>query len=265
VPEILPLETMPKLYSGLAKYYDRLESQYRDYDLESSWLARLAKQSDAGTILDLSCGTGRHAMELAKKLHSCEIVAMDSSSQMIQIANSALKSISADNVELSEADFFQVPFKVESFDFICCMYWSLAGLEHDQVLRLFNNVSRILRKGGMFVFDVENAEGIKENLLQTPFVDNFFFDEEEGCTVIRLNVSEKVEPDLVDWRAYYILDWGSLTRLVADRMKLRFYYRSSLESMLKQAGFRVDSIVSSPYGEYEENSPSLYVVAKKPM
>jgi SAM-dependent methyltransferase len=254
---------VPRLYSSLAKYYDRLEGQYRNYEQESAWLASLIKANGSRRIIDVSCGTGRHVSGLLREFRNTsdavEILAMDSSPQMVKIADKAFR----DNTiaDLLLGDFFNPPAKDGCFDFALCMYWSLAGLDAESVRVLFRRVHSILKEGGMFVFDVENADGIKEHLLDKPFVDGFFFDDSEGCTVIRVNLSFKTQSDLVDWRAFYVLDWGSLSKLITDRMNLRFYKKSALELFLEEAGFNVETITSSPFGKYEEKSPSLYFVA----
>ena len=56
------------------------------------------------------------------------------------------------------------------------MYWSIAGLDENLVRNLFSETNSILKKGGAFIFDTENAEGIKENLLNVPFIDAYFPD-----------------------------------------------------------------------------------------
>ncbi len=254
--------TIPMLYSNLAKYYDRLESQYRDYAAESKWLASLVKAEKASNVIDISCSTGRQVSGLEGELMdpTLQIVAIDSSSQMIGIAKTALRRTGC---HVLQGDFLNCPFNRESFDVVICMSWSLAGLEDSEVQELLLSVHEILIPGGLFVFDVENAEGVKEHLLDKPFIDASFVDEEENCTVIRVNYSRKIEPDKVDWTAYYLFDWGSLSKLITDRMSLRFYKKSRLEATLSECGFKVESVFSSPAGEFKENSPSLYFAARR--
>lgn len=254
----------PRLYTNLAVYYDRLESQYRDYAAESKWLFSLISSAKASRVLDVSCGTARHvaALSAMEELSAVEILAMDSSPDMIDIAKTKFPR-SQDPPVLLVSDFLRCPFARDTFDIAFCMYWSLAGLDEAAVEKLFREVSRILRKGGLFVFDVENAEGIKENLVGKPFIDAFFFDEVKNCLVMRVNISEKIENDAVDWKAFYIFSWDTLSQLVADRMTLRFYTRATLERMLAKTGFAGVTVSSTPFGKYVEHSPTLYVVARK--
>jgi ubiquinone/menaquinone biosynthesis C-methylase UbiE len=256
--------TFPKLYTSLAKYYDRLEGQYRDYEVEGQWLRCLLQNAKSTRIIDISCGTGRHLEGITGAETSLQyeyVVAMDASKEMTQIALDRLSQRS--KTETLRGDFLNIPFPDKSFDFAICMYWSLAGLEHEQAKTLFHEVSRILQDSGILVFDVENAEGIKENLLEEPFIDSFFPDPDASSSIIRANLSRKVEPDLVDWHAYYLIERDGVSELINDEMKLRFYSRSTLESFLSDSGFFVKSVSSSPGGNYIEKSPSLYFIAQK--
>ncbi|MHB1907977.1 MAG: class I SAM-dependent DNA methyltransferase [Nitrososphaerales archaeon] len=252
------MTSFPKLYTEFAKYYDQLESQYRDYEKEAIWLDSLLDQSKSNRIIDVSCGTGRHLQGITGKKSEREYFAIDASKEMVSIAHERLKK----RVEVALGDFLSIPFQIGSFDAALCMYWSLAGLNHVQAKKLFHEVYRILEPNGLFVFDVENAEGIKENLLDAPFIDAFFTDE-NGSNVIRANYSKKIEPDVVDWHAYYIIETSGVSELFNDDMKLRFYSRLTLENFLEEAGFKVESVSSSISKSYERNSPTLYFVARK--
>ncbi len=143
------------------------------------------------------------------------------------------------------------------------MYWSLAGLDEQIALRLFEEVHSILTSKGIFIFDVENSEGIKENLIDSPFIDSFFLEEDGKTAVIRANYSRKIAPDIVDWHSYYLIEEGGVSRLVEDRMNLRFYSREQLERLLSKSGFETLEVSSGPFKSYEKNSPSLYFVAGK--
>ena len=248
--------TAPKLYSSFAKYYDRLESQYRDYEEDSRWIDFFLRSHDAKNVVDVSCGTGNHVSRLTNV--DLFTVALDSSRAMIAEAS---KKNNNRKVELGRADFLNLPLRKNSFDCALCMYWSLAGLSDNLVLRLFKEVNFILSNSGILIFDVENVDGIKENLIDAPFIDSFFQDGD--VSVIRANYSRKTSPDVVDWHAYYLFEEGGVSRLVEDRTNLRFYSRGRLEELLSKSGFETLEVRSGPFKPFEKNSPSLYFVAQK--
>ncbi len=186
---------------------------------------------------------------------------MDASSEMVRIALEKSHESGKASFSIAQADFFHPPFRQHSFDAVLCMYWSLAGLDQKLVGDLFSAVNSLLKKRGIFVFDTENAEGIKENLLNAPFIDSYF-SIKDGM-LFRANYSTKISPDVVDWRAYYLFESQGLSEMRSDRMLLRFHFRKQLEAALSLAGFQVLELLSGPFQEYVPNSPSLYFVAQK--
>lgn len=248
----------PKLYTELAKYYDRLEMQYRDYTKESDWISGMIESKGAKEVIDLSCGTGTHLWFLREKDPKSRLIGMDASKEMVALARKKLG-----NVPLVIADFLNAPLRGKSFDIALCLYWSIAGLNEALVSKLFSQAAASLREGGLLIFDTENAEGIKENLLNEPFIDAFFQIPEENLSITRTNYSRKSKPDLVDWRSYYSIEKGGVTELRTDRMDLRFYSRGNLEVLLDNAGFSRVAVFSGPGEPYVKNSPSLYFVAEK--
>ncbi len=248
----------PRLYTEFAKYYDQLEMQYRNYPKEAEWLGRLFQNQKATKIVDLSCGTGSHLSFLQMSAQKLDLLGMDASREMVFLAQKKLNK-----VPLVQADFLHAPIRKETFDAALCMYWSVAGLNEVLVKVLFEQAYSVLKRGGLFLLDTENADGIKESLLNAPFIDGFFTDTETKQPVIRANFSTKVKPDLVDWHAYYLLETGGVSELQTDKMNLRFYSRTQLEALLDKAGFKVREVLSGPDEKYSPNSPSLYFIAER--
>jgi ubiquinone/menaquinone biosynthesis C-methylase UbiE len=102
----------PKLYTEFAKYYDRLESQYRDYRRESEWLIEILKRRDCKEVIDVSCGTGSHVALLQKE--DFNLFGIDASGEMIRLAKK--KVAFGKEVSLLLADFLHIPFRNEMFD-----------------------------------------------------------------------------------------------------------------------------------------------------
>lgn len=248
----------PKLYTDFAKYYDKLETQYRSYELETNWISSILSETKAKAILDISCGTASHMLGLAIKHPDCNFFATDASKEMIRVA--AMK-LGAHQVHILISDFLNPPFRLPSFELVICMYWSIAGLDLHLTARLFSNIASILKRGGLFIFDTENSRGIKEELLTAPFIDASF-QSDEGI-ITRVNHSRKISDDVVDWRSYYLIERASTTNMIADRMKLTFYSREQIEHCLDEAGFTMENIFSAGLREYYESTPTLYFVAKK--
>jgi len=76
--------------------YDYLVGTFRDFDGQISFLDKLFKKHNVRTILDCGCGTGTHAILLAKKGYV--ISAFDYSKHMIDIAK---EKASKNNVKIT--------------------------------------------------------------------------------------------------------------------------------------------------------------------
>jgi len=89
--------------------YDYLY-QDKDYEKECDFIQEVFKKFTKGvkTVLDLGCGTGGHALILAKRGY--EIVGVDRSKEMLKIARDKAKSAKLD-VEFIESDITNIGSK----------------------------------------------------------------------------------------------------------------------------------------------------------
>lgn len=112
-----------------------------------------------GSVLDVGCGTGRHAIELAKRGYA--VTGLDLSSEMLSRAADAAKAEDV-RVEWVRANATQFSFP-EPFDGAVCLCEGAFGLlgqgddPIDQPLSILCNVSRSLKPQARTVFTVLNA------------------------------------------------------------------------------------------------------------
>ena len=112
-----------------------------------------------GSVLDVGCGTGRHAIEPAKRGYA--VTGLDLSSGMLSRAAAAAK---AENVHVewvhSNATRFTFPGKYDAAVCLCEGAFGLLGQSDDpidQPLSILCNVSRSLKPQAKAVFTVLNA------------------------------------------------------------------------------------------------------------
>lgn len=153
---------MSELFSsGYAAAYDALYLT-KDYagecDLIEEIFRSYAKEPIA-SVLDLGCGTGNHALELAGRGY--EMAAVDVSPHMLAEAERKLRASSlGGKVSFHEADIRD--FNLDrQFDAIVVMFAVLGyQLENDDVLRTLRNARNHIKKDGLLVFDVWHGPAV---------------------------------------------------------------------------------------------------------
>ncbi|HEY1240103.1 MAG TPA: class I SAM-dependent methyltransferase [Bryobacteraceae bacterium] len=140
-------------YRWLAGYYDQL------FTFHIEWFER-ARQIILGRILpsvesacDLACGTGNAALRLAR--NGVRMTGVDLSPTMCRIAREKARRAGLP-LRVIHADMrnFRLPGPV---DLILCEFDALNHVSHKQdLVRVARAVSRALRPGGHFYFDVNN-------------------------------------------------------------------------------------------------------------
>ncbi len=138
-------------YTKLAQIYDRLMDHvnYREWSRYIQQLFQFA-ESPVVDILDVSCGTGSLLTYIGKQRFTC--FGSDSSLEMLLQANkkSALK-----NCSLVSADAANLPLREDSFDAVLFLYDSINYLQQPgDVLATLKEIGRVLRRGGVLIFDV---------------------------------------------------------------------------------------------------------------
>jgi SAM-dependent methyltransferase len=226
-----------EVFSQYAQYYDLL---YRDKDYagESRFIDGLLRQAgmQAGALLDVGCGTGSHARELAKL--GWQVTGVDLSKEMVEIARKRIPAGAG-------IEFF--PGAAAEFD-LGRMFSSVVSLFHvasyhvgpEDLFGMFVNVRRHLVAGGIFIFDFWHGPGV---LADQPAA-RIRRVEDNGIRVIR--ISEPVhrpERCTVDVNYEVLIEDvpGKSVEGFRETHRMRYYFRPELEFMLGQAGFSVEA------------------------
>ncbi|MBD3218263.1 MAG: methyltransferase domain-containing protein [candidate division Zixibacteria bacterium] len=111
-------------------------------------------------ILDLACGTGSAALELANQ--GADVIAIDSSESMLKLARKKMKA-SSRKVKFIQADLRT--FEVDgSFDLILCLFDTLNHFIHiNDVRNILTNAGSRLKSSGDLVFDLNTHYGFRKN------------------------------------------------------------------------------------------------------
>jgi len=108
--------------------------------------AEVARQVQQGRILEIGPGPGYVAIEIARLLPQVEVVGLDISRTMVEIAtHNAEEAGVANKVTFRLGDAAQMPFPAQSFDFVV----STGSLHHWRgPVRVFDEIYRVLKSGG---------------------------------------------------------------------------------------------------------------------
>ena len=236
-----------------ASAYDALY-RGKDYEGEADLVERiLAREAMPGhrTLLDLGCGTGNHALPLARRGYL--VVGVDRSPAML--AQARAKATEAGLPAGTAPSFLEGDIRTADagrrFDAALMMFAVLGYLHSDEdVLTALANVRRQLDPGGVFVFDVWNGVAVMA-------------DRPKGRRVTVEDASASIERET---RIHLDLDRhlchvnfelsrthaGGQQESVVEEHVMRFFFEPELKEFLSRSGFKFVSLRSFP----DEASPA---------
>jgi demethylmenaquinone methyltransferase/2-methoxy-6-polyprenyl-1,4-benzoquinol methylase len=136
------------MFDRIAGVYDLMNSAMT-VGLHHRWRERAAERADLGpgdSALDVCCGTGDLALELARRVApGGAVVGCDFSEPMLDVARRKAAARRADRVRFEWADALDLPYDDGSFDAVTVGFGvrNLADLE-----RGLGEMARVLRPGG---------------------------------------------------------------------------------------------------------------------
>ncbi len=156
---------MKLLYKKFAKYYDLI---YKDkkYNKETKFILGLIKKNKikGKNLLEIGCGTGGHAIILKKE--GFNIVGIDLSKEMLDVAKKKTKSI-----KFIQGDMRNFNLK-KKFDIILCLFSVIRyNKNYNDIKKTIRNFYKHLKKDGLLIFDMGfNKERFKDGYLDSQVV-----------------------------------------------------------------------------------------------
>ena len=181
------------------------------------------------TILDLACGEGTFAVELARRGY--RVTGVDLSPEMLDLARKRAKEAGVE-VRFIQQDMRELRLD-ERFDLVTCWYDSLNYLlRHEDLVRTFANVARVLIPGGLFIFDMNTIYCLAVHWQRHPaYVQQ---DTEELFEVHR--PSYDYEGNIATLRITGFFREGDVWRRIDEVHRERGYALGEIRDALKQAG-----------------------------
>lgn len=266
MPEKLQEESGEEVeaYSSFARVYDLFMDNV-PYEEWCEYLKSLLQEYDIrdGLILDLGCGTGKMTRLLTEAGY--DMIGVDNSEEMLEIAREAEYDGKADGAEL-KSDILYLLQDMRSFE----LYGTVRAvvsicdsinyiLDEDDLREVFRLVNNYLDPEGIFIFDLNTLykyrellgeTTISENREEGSFIWDNYFDEETGINEYDLTL--------------FIREDGELYRKYEEMHYQRAYEMETVKRLLAEAGMEFvaayDAFTRQPI---KEDSERIYVIAKE--
>jgi SAM-dependent methyltransferase len=205
-----------------------------------------------GTVLDLACGTGRHAVELSRRGY--EVVGFDLSLAMLARAGDEAQDREA-KLNFIQGDMREMTFE-EQFDGVYCWNTSFGYFEEEKNAQVIDRIHRALKSEGLLLLDVVNRDFL---IRQSPSLAWF---EGDGCVCM-----DEMNVDFITSRMKIkrtiMLDDGRSREI---EYSLRVYSLHELGRILHEHGFKVCEVsgrIATPSVFFGNESPRTIILAEK--
>jgi ubiquinone/menaquinone biosynthesis C-methylase UbiE len=148
----------------------------------------------SGKLLDIPAGTGVLTCEKYLKTKNAEIICMDYSQDMLDIAKERFGANAISNIECKQGDVGDLPFGNETFDVVLSMNGFHAFPDKEKA---FSEVKRVLKTNGLFIgcFYIKGKVKRTDWFIKNIFVRNGtftppFYDENEIAEKFRAQYKE---------------------------------------------------------------------------
>lgn len=198
--------------------------------------------ADGSLMLDLGCGAGRHAKQLAGQ--GFQVTGLDLSQSSIMAA----KRIRTAGLQFYRHDM-RVPFGFSRFHYVFSFFTSFGYFKsQEENNKVINNIGLSLKEGGTLVMDYLNVNYAEDNLV----------------------ITEKKE---IDGIIYHISRWSDSTHFYKKIAVENFEYVEQVEKLrlgdfdilFRRNGMQLKKVFGDyKLGGYDPNySPRLVMVAEK--
>ncbi|MBN2732897.1 MAG: class I SAM-dependent methyltransferase [Balneolaceae bacterium] len=200
-------------------------------------------------ILDLGCGRGRHAINLARKGY--QVTGIDLSVQAIQTAQEKVEQLNLQNVDFQVRDM-RNPLP-QTFDAIVNLFTTFGYFMADKEnARVLDSVVQMLKPGGIFVLDYLNARKVRTS-----------FDSSDAGKFhdIDYNIKRYLKNDAIYKDIHFMKEETGAQKTYSERVKL--YELDWFEREMDKRCLKIDHV----YGDYQggyfdpESSPRMLIIS----
>ncbi len=221
---------------------------------EASFVLESLAAPEGGDLLDIGCGPGRHALELAAGGY--RLVGVDFSlPYLVRAADEAQRRGVA--VSFVHADMRSLAFRSQ-FDGAYCLGGSFGFFDEDGNRRALESAMHALRPGGRLLLEALNRDYVAHDLPGRAWFEG------DGCAVLD-EIDFNFSTSRAEIQRSIVFDDG---RQVTAELSIRLYSLHELHRLLEQVGFRVIELSGhfATRGRFlGPDSRSLLLLVEKPL
>lgn len=215
------------------------------------FLIKALKLKRGCSLLDVCCGTGRHAVPLSRK--GLAVTGIDISKRYLRLARAAKTK-----ARFLERDMRSIGFE-NKFDAAINMWTSFGYFDRaTDDLKALRSIRKALKPGGRFLLQTINGarlRGILEWMREREVPTDRWSEFSDDCFVLE-------RPRLANNDTVVETEWTIIRKNRRDRLtsRVRLYDGNSLTQILTKAGFTVESYHGDCDGSSYDPSDSLRIV-----
>lgn len=237
------------LYGKFAEHYDDIYF-WKDTRKEVEFIDKMVDKHKTGRIvLDIACGTGRHAALMEEKGY--DVVGVDINDKMLSIAKRKVKG-----VEFLKGDMKDLKIKDRCFDIVMCMFTAITyNLNIDELRRTLSNFYDLLNSPGIVVFDAGILkETYQRGKLSMDVVDRDY-------PIVRFGRVERIDEQAFFNFVFLTKENGKVDFHI-DRHEIGFFSIEDIKNVMKSVGFKVKVFEGFTTKKFKKNNP-VFVGIKK--
>lgn len=229
---------MTDLYASLSQIYEAMYQTFIDYEEEFDFYAQILQKYQCQSVVEIGCGTGNLAHRFAQQ--NFNYFGLDFSDNMLKIAQEKFP-----DGQFLQGDMRDFSLKKQVHSALITARSLSYMVENSEVEATFQSVYKNLKTGGIFCFDVIDANR---------FIPDIYFGKSlkhsatfEGIEYFRnseLSVDLTAKSWTFNWLStFYRKENGEDILLGEDNSSVRAFTKNDIAILLKMAGFEVLEVI----------------------
>jgi len=222
----------PSHYNKAAKHYDKFNEE--NSQTINRTVENILKKNKVKAVFDMTCGTGSQVFFIAKRGY--KVVGSDINSKMLKVAKTKAKKAGL-NVKFLKGDMRTI--KAGTFDAAITIFNAVGHLTKSDFEKAMRNIKRNLKKGGLYIFDINNLNHLlKDNNITTLTID---WQKVNGTTKIRDVQYSTISKNgiLASYTTHFKQTGANKPKVSQSSQTLQIYNAKQLREMLQRNGFKV--------------------------